>query len=225
MSRSFSLRPAQTTRRWRAGDLHQPADARPVRHRLGQLPGVRRAVAVDDQLGEQDQLAPSAAACSHQASMACRTRSGSPRNPFMLTAATRVVLIRGHPRKEDFDFADRPSRILSRPPRLGDPAQTAIEGSQRREDQDHGDRGVDADPDEGPERVHWAGVGRSPSRSRIGAVRPGGTPTRSSRRCQRMGWRERARLSPAADRQTIVWNADRFGSTCRSRGQPTAIRT
>ena len=40
------------------GDLYQPADARPFRDRLGQLPGIRRAVAVDDQLGEQDQLRP-----------------------------------------------------------------------------------------------------------------------------------------------------------------------
>ena len=41
-----------------ARDVFQPADARPVRDRFGQLPGVRRAVAVDDQLGEQDQLRP-----------------------------------------------------------------------------------------------------------------------------------------------------------------------
>src|SRR6516165_1102371 len=95
ISRSFSLSPAQRTKRWRLAisssrrTLGPSGTGSASSHVFGvQWPWMTSS-------GNKTTSAPAVTAFSHQASMPRRTRSGSPRNPFMLTAATRVVLIDG----------------------------------------------------------------------------------------------------------------------------------
>ncbi len=92
MSRSFSLMPAHTIRLCRRAisarrrTLGPSGTGSASSHVFGvQWPWTTSS-------GNRTSSAPAAATFSHQASMEFKTRSGSPRNPFMLTAATRVVL-------------------------------------------------------------------------------------------------------------------------------------